>query len=302
MFNNIIGNNEIKKNLKALIDSNTVSHSYIFSGISGIGKFLFAKEFAKAILCLNSEERPCEHCKACEGFDNSNNPDITIIDEHDESIKTEQIKKMTNEVLEKPIQSSKKIYIINNCENMTKEAQNSLLKTLEEPPEYVIMLLITNNENLLLNTIKSRCIKIQFNKLSDEEIQEYFYKNSEKINNKMLKTFGGSIGKAIELNDKLELYEKIDQNFHEIENLNELQIIKIKETVFSDKEDIFSILDYINTIFYDKILKNPHEVNKFQKCIEVIEETKLRLKKNSNYDMTIDNCLFAIERSIRKNG
>lgn len=302
MFNNIIGNNEIKKDLKTLIESNNISHSYIFSGISGIGKFLFAKEFAKAILCLNLEEKPCNHCKACEGFDNLNNPDIIIIDEQDESIKTEQIKKLTNGVLEKPIQSSKKIYIINNCENMTKEAQNGLLKTLEEPPEYVIMLLITSNENLLLNTIKSRCIKIQFNKLTDKEIQEYFNKISEKINDKMLKAFGGSIGKAIELNDKIEIYEKVEQNFHEIENLNQLQILKIKETIFSDKEDVFSILDYINTIFYDKILKNPYEVNKFQKCIEVIEETKLRLKKNSNYDMTIDNCLFAIERSIRKNG
>lgn len=302
MFNNIIGNNEIKKDLKTLIESNNISHSYIFSGISGIGKFLFAKEFAKAILCLNLEEKPCNHCKACEGFDNLNNPDIIIIDEQDESIKTEQIKKLTNGVLEKPIQSSKKIYIINNCENMTKEAQNSLLKTLEEPPEYVIILLITSNENLLLNTIKSRCIKIQFNKLTDKEIQEYFNKISEKINNKMLKAFDGSIGKAIELNDKIEIYEKVEQNFHEIENLNQLQILKIKETIFSDKEEVFSILDYINTIFYDKILKSPHEVNKFQKCIEVIEETKLRLKRNSNYDMTIDNCLFAIERSIRKNG
>lgn len=302
MFNNIIGNNEIKKDLKTLIESNKISHSYIFSGISGIGKFLFAKEFAKAILCLNLEEKPCNHCKACEGFDNLNNPDIIIIDEQDESIKTEQIKKLTNGVLEKPIQSSKKIYIINNCENMTKEAQNSLLKTLEEPPEYVIILLITSNENLLLNTIKSRCIKIQFNKLTDKEIQEYFNKISEKINNKMLKAFDGSIGKAIELNDKIEIYEKVEQNFHEIENLNQLQILKIKETIFSDKEEVFSILDYINTIFYDKILKSPHEVNKFQKCIEVIEETKLRLKRNSNYDMTIDNCLFAIERSIRKNG
>ena len=112
MFNNIIGNDENKKILKNIIDSNNISHSYIFSGISGIGKFLFAKEFAKAILCTNPTKRPCNNCKACESFENSNNPDIIIIDEQEDSIKTEQIKELTNNVLEKPIQGNKKIYII----------------------------------------------------------------------------------------------------------------------------------------------------------------------------------------------
>src|SRR5699024_1179149 len=121
-----------------------------FSGISGIGKFMFAKEFAKAILCTANEEKPCNNCKSCESFDNLNNPDVIIIDEKENSIKTEQIKELTNNVLEKPIQSNRKIYIINNSENMTKEAQNSLLKTLEEPPQYITIILITNNENLLL--------------------------------------------------------------------------------------------------------------------------------------------------------
>lgn len=80
--------------------------------------------------------------------------------------------------------------------------------------------------------------------------------------------------------------------------MNELQILGIKETVFKDKEEVYSILDYINTIFYDKILNNIHNINKYEKCIEIIEETKLRLKGNSNYDMTIDNLLLSIERSM----
>lgn len=302
MFNNIIGNETNKQILKNIVENNNISHSYIFSGISGIGKFMFAKEFAKAILCTANEEKPCNNCKSCESFDNLNNPDVIIIDEKENSIKTEQIKELTNNVLEKPIQSNRKIYIINNSENMTKEAQNSLLKTLEEPPQYITIILITNNENLLLNTIKSRCIKIPFNKLSDDEIKKYFQNNLEIIDNNMINAFGGSIEKALILKDKKEIFSEIDEIFKNIENMDELQILSIKDTIFKDKDDVFYILDYINTIFYDKMLKNIYHAEKYEKCIKIIEDTKLRLKKNNNYDMAIDNCLFTIERRLEENG
>lgn len=302
MFNDIIGNDENKKKLEYIVKNNNISHSYIFSGISGIGKFMFAKEFAKAILCLDNEKKPCNNCRACKSFENNNNPDIIIIDEQDESIKTEQIKELVKNVLEKPIQGEKKIYIINNSENMTREAQNSLLKTLEEPPEYVIVILITSNENLLLNTIKSRCIKFQFQNLSDEEIKQYFRMANQVIDDSIIKIFGGSIEKALKLKDNLDTYKNIKNIFKNIENLRGLQILNLKETIFKDKDEIFSILDYINTIFFDKILENIKTANKYQKCIEIIEESKLRLKRNSNYDMTIDNLLLTLERSLKKNG
>lgn len=300
MFENIIGNNENKKILSKSILSNSVSHSYIFSGISGIGKFLFAKEFAKAILCTG-EQKPCNECKSCESIENGNNPDLIIIDEQTNSIKTEQIKELTSDVLEKPIKGNKKIYIINNSENMTKEAQNALLKTLEEPPEYAIIILVTSNENLLLNTIKSRCIKILFSNLSDEEILEYFERNHEEINKQMVSTFGGSIEKAINLKDKIEIYEKIKNVFENIEQRNEFEILRLKDDVLNDKDEIFSILDYINTCFYNKMINNISKAEQYNKCIQAVEEAKTRLRRNSNYDMTIDNLLFAIERSI-KNG
>ena len=304
MFNNIIGNDENKSSLKKIIESNNISHSYIFSGVSGIGKFLFAKEFAKAILCLNEDvkKKPCGFCKACESIENGNNPDIIIIDEHEDSIKTEQIKDLTNNVLEKPIQGEKKIYIINNSENMTKEAQNSLLKTLEEPPEYAIIILITSNENLLLNTIKSRCLKISFNKLSNDEILRYLIINNENVEQKLLKAFNGSIEKALNIMDKKEIYESVEDIFENIENYNELQILNLKDKVFKDKDEVYSILDYINTIFYHKALQNIQSANKYTRCLEIIEETKLRLKRNSNFDMAIDNCLLAIWEVLKING
>ena len=184
---------------------------------------------------------------------------------------------------------------------MTKEAQNALLKTLEEPPEYAIIILVTSNENLLLNTIKSRCIKILFSNLSDEEILEYFERNHEEINKQMVSTFGGSIEKAINLKDKIEIYEKIKNVFENIEQRNELEILRLKDDVLNDKDEIFSILDYINTCFYNKMINNISKAEQYNKCIQAVEEAKTRLRRNSNYDMTIDNLLFAIERSI-KNG
>lgn len=300
MFDKIIGNNENKKILENMVKKQNIPHSYIFSGIPGIGKFLFAKEFAKAILCRNETIKPCNSCIACTSFDNSNNPDCIIIDEGTDSIKTEQIKELTKSVLEKPIESYKKIYIINNSENMTKEAQNSLLKTLEEPPGYIVILLITSNENILLNTIKSRCMKLMFQPLSNNEIFEYFKRNDEQIDEGMLDIFEGSIEKAFEVKDKKEIYEKINSEFANIEAKNEIQIMSLKEEFSQHKDEIYSLLDYINIIFYKKLIKNKEKILNFQECIKSVEETKARLKRNANFDMTIDFLLFSIERSMQR--
>lgn len=294
MFEKIVGNENNKKLLNQIIENNNVSHSYMFIGQTGIGKFLFAKEFAKAILCT-AENKPCNKCKACMQFENNNNPDIFILDET-ETIKNEHIKELIKQTLEKPIESKNKVYIINNSENMTREAQNSLLKTLEEPPEYITIILITKNENLLLNTIKSRCTKIKFNKLKNDELvkllEEKFAYNISNI--KMLDVFDGSIEKALNIQGKEKLYEIISENFSNELNMNIIDFLKNKEIIFSQKEEINGILEYINTIFYKKSKDNFKYIN----CIKIVEETKDRLKKNSNYDMTIDRLLFKIWEEI----
>ena len=301
MFKNVIGNELIKAKLENIILTGQISHSYIFSGIEGIGKFLFAKDFAKALLCLNNEDRPCNTCRACISFDTCNNPDLTIIDEQNNSIKTEQIKTLVNNIFEKPVQSKSKVFIINNSENMTKEAQNSLLKTLEEPPNYAIIILITKNENLLLNTIKSRCIKIQFNKLNNSEIKHYFDSISENINDNMYEIFDGSIGKALNLRSQIATFSKIDNSLNNIENMNELEILKLKEELFFSKEEVHTILDYMNILFL-KSLSDLQNSKVYFGCMKIIENTKLRLKANSNYDMTIDNLLISICEELRKGG
>ena len=295
MFNNIIGNEENKKALENAINKENISHSYMFIGKTGIGKFLFAKEFAKAILC-QEDKKPCNRCEECITFDQNNNPDIVIIDEEEKSIKTDTIKNMVKDVYEKPLKGYKKIYIINNSEKMTKEAQNSLLKTLEEPPVYVVMILITENENLLLNTIKSRCTKINFKSLTINELRNILEEkyNFQNISENILKIAEGSVRRAISALDNQNTINLITDIFSKIEKINVIDMLNAKEEIFKDKENTEEILNYINIILHSKIKENIKYIN----SIKIVEETKERLKKNSNFDMTIDNLLLRVWEEV----
>ena len=297
MFDNIIGNEKNKKILQDIIKKNIISHSYMFIGQSGIGKQLFAKEFAKNILCINKKNgESCGNCKSCTQFDSLNNPDFNIIEPDGESIKIEQIRNMIQKVYEKPITSEKKVYIINDAEKMTKEAGNCLLKTLEEPPEYITIILIVFSENMMLNTIRSRCHKINFVKLTNDEINKYF---GQKFDNKMLSVFDGSIRKANLTKDKSELFKSFEDIVNS--NVNLIDFLEKCSTIYTSKEDIYDILDYINLIFIEKLKDNldNYETSKYIKCIELVEQTKIKIKHNANFDMSIDNLLFKIYRLIK---
>ena len=115
MFENILGNQKIKEKLKKSINEDKILHSYLFIGIEGIGKKLIAKEFAKAILCLN-DIKYCNNCKSCIEFSSNNNPDFLYIEPDGNNIKIEQIREMQKKIQEKPIISQKKVYIIDNAD------------------------------------------------------------------------------------------------------------------------------------------------------------------------------------------
>ena len=292
MFEKIIGNDRIKETLTHSAQSNTASHSYLFVGTEGIGKKQIAKEFAKMLLCLEKSENVyCNKCKSCIEFDTDNQPDFMQIEPDGASIKIEQIREMQRKVAEKPIISKRKVYIIDDSDKMTQEAQNCLLKTLEEPPEFVTIILIATNENALLNTVKSRCMILHFEQIPDEEIQKYLNENfGTSIQSKtMLKTFQGSIGKAISLKDKQEQYETIENIIMGLEKKDELEVLKMTDFA-SNKDEIEDILDYCNSLFLELAKTAP----KYTKCIQIVENTKKRLKFNSNYDMSIDNLLINI--------
>ena len=296
MFETILGNEKNKQVLQKSIQNNTISHSYMFIGIEGIGKKMIAKEFAKKILCLNKTLDNGCNCKSCIEFDSNNNPDFLVIEPDGNSIKIEEIRKLQKMIQEKPIISNKKVYIIDNADLMTKEAQNCLLKTLEEPPEYTVIILIGSNENLFLTTIKSRCMILHFDKISNEEMKRYLKYNLEinQINEEMLDMFQGSIGKAINLKDKQEEYKSI---YEFIENLGKVDLIELynyAKPIYKFKEEIFEVLDYINIL----LLKKAKQQNIYADCINIVEETKKRLKQNGNYDMCIDNMIFNLKDKV----
>ena len=297
MFEGILGNEKNKKILEKSLELSKSSHSYIFWGTEGIGKKAIAKEFAKKILCIGNKQNNCS-CKSCIEFSSSNNPDFLLIESDDGKIKIEQIREMQRKIAEKPIISDKKVYIINDADKMTTEAQNCLLKTLEEPPEYITIILICSNENNLLSTIKSRCTRMYFEPIEINEVKKYIkgINISKDINENILNLSQVSIGKAIKLVENQSLYENIEKLLEDLTKKDLIDIIKMSEEIYKSKEEIESILEYMNVVALELSKKNI----KYIRFIETIEETKKRLKANSNYDMCIDNMLFNIWEEVNE--
>lgn len=322
-FENIIGNKKIESEFIETIKNNTLSHSYLFVGQEGIGKKLFAKELAKMALCLSnandskgavSEQEAKitnnaignDNCSSCVKFDSGNNPDFVLIEPDGNSIKIAQIREMQENVYTKPIVSNKKVFVINDSDKMTEEAQNSLLKTLEEPPEYIIIILITANENKLLNTIKSRCLKISFNNLETSDLISYIntMQGMQVPSENLLKMCNGSIGKLMKVNENLEEYNAVESttnNFLNGKIPNVVKMLSQFEILYKSKEIINDLLDYMIVIIYEYINKNKDYRARFLNLIAIIEDTKNRIVLNNNYDMCIDNLLFKVwEETVEK--
>lgn len=250
---------------------------------------MIANEFAKMLLCLN-DTKYCNNCKSCLEFDNNNQPDFLQIQPDGNSIKIEQIRELQKRIQEKPIISSRKVYIIDDADLMTQESQNCLLKTLEEPPAFSTIILIGSNENAFLPTIKSRCMILHFQKIEDEEMRAYLAEQFglTNVSQNMLDTYQGSIGKAINLKDKQEEYLALENMIYDLNKKDLIDILKEAEPLYKAKEEINEILDYLNII----LLKMSKENCVYTNCIEIVENTKKRLKQNANYDMCIDYMLF----------
>ena len=256
-------NAQIEELLKNTIKSKKVVNGYMFSGSGKTKNYDYAKKFAKMILCLSPEDEECKKCKSCLMFDDDNHSDYFEINkESSESIKIDEIRGMQERIAEKPITSSKKVYLINNAEQMTQEAQNCLLKTLEEPPDFITILLVANNENTILPTIKSRCTKIVFTEENVEELSE----------------------------EEKERYKSLEKIFGNIDKYKSIDLLNKLDVLYKDKDNILENLDFINMILINKVKENI----KYAKYIDYVEETKTRLKSNSNYDMCIDNLILKI--------
>ena len=315
LFENIVGNNKIKESLKNAVKSNNVSHSYLFIGKAGAGKKLFAKDLAKKVMCLgsnydaqdnvlrstrdNKEKVESENlslefdnCDSCIKFDANSNPDFSIIVPDGKSIKIEQIRDLQARILEKPISSNKKVYIIDDADTMTEESQNCLLKTLEEPPEYAMIILIASNENRMLQTIKSRCVIIRFEDLTNEEISQILHTNDQDI----IRLCEGSVAKADTISEKREMFAQLKNIADYLSKNSLIDVLNNSDLLYSSKDDIMTLLDFLNIIFFEKAKENI----KYANAINIIEKTKRKIMANNNYDMSIDYMLMNIWKELHK--
>ena len=229
-FDNIIGQDFAKKYLTNSIKKNKINHAYMFEGIDGIGKKKLSQELSKILLDTENVE---------------NSPDYINIYPDGNSIKIAQIRRLQTDIIVKP-HNQYKIYIINQAESMTIEAQNALLKTLEEPPEYAIIILITSNKEALLDTIKSRCEIIKFLPISLVDLNNYLISQGIDENRaQLLSTFArGSIEKAIELSESAEfaiMRDEIQTYIEIMLDKDMIDILEIPASMEKYKKDAISI-------------------------------------------------------------
>ncbi|MDV9818193.1 DNA polymerase III subunit delta' C-terminal domain-containing protein [Clostridioides difficile] len=288
-FENIIGQDFAKKYLTNSIKKNKLNNAYMFEGMDGIGKKKFADELSKLLLDYENLE---------------NSPDYVLIKPDGNSIKIAQIRNLQSDIVIRP-HKDYKIYIINNAEKMTVEAQNALLKTLEEPPNYAIIILVTNNKESLLETIKSRCDIIKFSPIPIEDLKRYLINTGiEEERAQLLAIFSrGSIENALNLSQSSEfsmMREDIQQYIQIMLDKNIVEILNIPNNMEKYRGKIIALLDMMINYFRDIILLKEN-VNKnmlinvdklvfiqnmsgkisysqLSKIIDIIEDAKSKIK------------------------
>ena len=183
----MVGQEAITRTLKNQIIAGRTGHAYLFNGGRGTGKTTSAKILARAVNCLNPKDgEPCNECEICKAALAGSLTDIVEMDAASNN-SVDDIRSIRDEVNFLPTLAKYRVYIIDEVHMLSTGAFNALLKTLEEPPEYVIIILIVSNESKLLNTVKSRCVKIEFSKLTNEEINNYLQGcGASKLSNTLL--------------------------------------------------------------------------------------------------------------------
>ena len=180
-FKDVIGHNEIIEYIQNAVKMDKVSHAYIMNGQKGSGKKMLADLFARTLQCEGEGVEPCGECRSCKQADGNNQPDIIkVTHEKPNSISVDDIRtQVNNDILIKPYSSKYKIYIIPEADKMTVQAQNALLKTIEEPPSYAVIFLLTENAEVLLPTIRSRCVMLKLRNIKDKLIKKYLMEEME---------------------------------------------------------------------------------------------------------------------------
>lgn len=167
-FETLLGNDQLKNNLEESLKKGHISHFYLISGPKGSGKHTLAKLLAAAILCQNPN-KPCGVCHVCRKVLENSHPDfITVDDPEKKTVTVDLIRQTIADIYVQPNESDHKIYLFPRAQDMGIPSQNALLKVLEEPPKYGVFILLTDNPERLLPTVRSRCTLLQMRALSED--------------------------------------------------------------------------------------------------------------------------------------
>lgn len=324
-LNDHIGNEIIKSAIKKNIEHNVLSHFYIFNGEDGIGKKDLVMEFVKSIYCKENIYRNDE-CLSCKKVMSKNHSDVIYIEKEEKKkyIGIDIIRNEVNKTVQlPPFESDKKIYIIDRGEKLTVESQNALLKTIEEPPEYIIFIFITNNIDVLLPTVLSRAVVFNCRKLNTSEMNRYINKNLNIEDSQkpfIINMADGNINALNKLIDDEEFKEMRIRLINILVQLESLDLVEALSfyTFFNENknyiDDIFNIMiiwyrdllvfketrDFSLIIQQDKkddiiSFSERFSVSNLVKKNKVIENTMKFLNTNSNFQITIENMLLSLK-------
>ena len=326
-FADIIGQEQIKEHLRNAVATGQVSHAYIINGERSSGKEFIARVFAMALQCERDGVEPCGECHSCRQALSNNQPDIIYVShEKPNTIGVEDIRTQINgDIVVKPYSSPRKIYIMNEGEKMTAQAQNALLKTLEEPPAYAVILILTTQVEALLPTILSRCVVLNMKPVPDALVKKYLMEElgvPDYKANICVAFARGNVGKA-KLLASSEEFEKVkDEAITLVKYINDMEISEIVKAIKKINEYKFDVNDYLDILsaWYRDVLlfKATRDVNSLifkeeiqqimrvsdrstyegiENIVKALEQAKRRLEANVNFDLTMELLLMTIKEN-----
>ena len=326
-FQDIIGQEQIKEHLQNAISAEKVSHAYIINGEKSSGKEFIAKVFAMALQCERKEAEPCQECHSCKQALTGNHPDIIYVThEKPNTISVDDIRaQVNNDVGIKPYSGPYKIYIVNEAEKMTTQAQNAILKTLEEPPAYAVILLLTTNVNSLLPTILSRCVVLNMKPVADALVKKYLMEQLQVPDYKaeVCVAFArGNIGKARALASSEDFENVKAEALSLLKYIHDMELNEIIAAIKKITEYKLEVSDYLDicAIWYRDVLlfKATNDVNHlvFREEIQALRKTvqrssyegietviraldtaKRRLDANVNFELTMELLMLTIQEN-----
>ena len=253
MQNSIIGHQQIIEQLQRTVASGRIAGAYLFVGPTGLGKETVARYFAQLIFCQQEAQPPvvCGTCLACRKIDSGNHPDLQFIRPEGSLLKIGQIRELQRQVIYQPLEASRKIYILTDVDRMNPEAENCLLKTLEEPPASSVLILLTSNVQALLPTTRSRCQILQFHPMPTQELAEILI-NQFSVAPEQATTLAiaadGAIGKA------LTQLEKGDTRTEEVPEIlketNRLAAFRLAENFKDNPETLGELVTWYRDLLF----------------------------------------------------